>query len=297
MDGLREHLQERYGVGVTALSRLDRGVLKVAREDGSTWVARVFPAERPLREVEGDATVLRALERAGFPAERCADDRPVSRLAGRGVLVTEFVAGDRAAPNGRSFAILGALLGRLHAQGAAGTRAGGAWHHLAPAGGGPRAELDGAAAILRAAPARSAEAARLLEELAALDDGAALPHAFVHPDPTPPNAIVTGERRLTIVDWTNAGRGPRVWSLAFLLWAAGARHPRILDATVERYRRHSRLDADERAALAEAIRARPLLLDVWAIGAGRRSFEDAVAALPKARALAQEIAARALAAA
>ena len=27
----------------------------------------------------------------------------------------------------------------------------------------------------------------------------------------------------TIVDWTNAGRGPRIWSLGFVLWAAGAR--------------------------------------------------------------------------
>lgn len=135
-DGLADHPAATHDVEVTALAELDPGVFKVERAGGDPWVARVFPAARPLAEVEGDAVILRGLERAGFPAERCATASPVSRLDGQGVLVTGFV---------------------------------------------------------------------------------------------PANALDTGDG-VTIVDWTGAGRGPRLWSLGFLLFAAGARSPKAVDA-------------------------------------------------------------------
>lgn len=65
--------------------RFDRrraGRRRVARGDGVSWVARVFPAARPLADVESEANLLEALERGGFPAERCADPEPLS-FAGR----------------------------------------------------------------------------------------------------------------------------------------------------------------------------------------------------------------------
>jgi hypothetical protein len=40
----------------------------------------------------------------------------VSSLSGQPVLVTEFVPGQRPRGNGRTYGILGALLGRLHAR-------------------------------------------------------------------------------------------------------------------------------------------------------------------------------------
>ena len=66
------HLEERYGVGVAGLVPLDVGVFRVDRRDGSRWVARVFPATRPLAGVREDAAILHRLEQGGFPAERCA---------------------------------------------------------------------------------------------------------------------------------------------------------------------------------------------------------------------------------
>jgi hypothetical protein len=95
-DGLAGHLAARYDIEVTGLTELDLGVFRVDRADGDAWVARVFPAIRPLSEVEGDADILGRLERAGFPAERCAHAEPVSELAGQGVLVTGFVPGAKA---------------------------------------------------------------------------------------------------------------------------------------------------------------------------------------------------------
>jgi Ser/Thr protein kinase RdoA (MazF antagonist) len=133
------HLAATYDIAVTATTTLDVGVVHVARADGPDWVARVLPAERPVGEAHADVAILRALGAHGFPAERPAGDEPVSVLDGETVVVTEYVA---AVPRARrrdaiaaagGLRALGGLHGRLHAHaaGAAVTRPGGAWHHLA----------------------------------------------------------------------------------------------------------------------------------------------------------------------
>jgi hypothetical protein len=98
-DGLPAHLESRYGIRVASTTALDVGVIRVDRRDGPSWVARVFPAARPLAAAEGDARILQALERQGFPAERCASADPVSVHEGQAVLVTELIPGAR--PDGR----------------------------------------------------------------------------------------------------------------------------------------------------------------------------------------------------
>ncbi len=78
-----------------------------------------------------------------------------------------------------------------------------------------------------------------------------------------------------IVDWTGAGRGPRIWSLAFLLWAAGARELDLVDVVVLAYASHVQLEPEELARLAQAICVRPLVLDTWAVCAGRKRAAEA----------------------
>jgi Ser/Thr protein kinase RdoA (MazF antagonist)/predicted esterase len=289
-EGLADHLAARHGVEVTGLAELDLGVFRVERAEGEPWVARVFPAARPLAEVEGDAAILRALERAGFPAERCATGTPVTELSGQGVLVTTFVPGARAG-GGRAFAYLGALLGRLHAHPAADLRPGGAWHHLV-AQGGPGEEIQAALELLSEVGGEP----ELMNAVAELDDCADLPHAFVHPDFVPANAIENADGGITVVDWTGSGRGPRLWSLGALLFAAGARSPKLVDVVVSRYRRHTRLTPDELDRLPDAIRARPLLIDCWAVGVGRKSARQVVSELAAGTRLAERIAEQARAA-
>jgi Ser/Thr protein kinase RdoA (MazF antagonist) len=296
-DDLTRHLRAAYDVGVVGIDRLDVGVFRVVRDDGPSWVARVFPAARSLAGVQGDAEILRALERAGFPAERCAHADPVSTFAGQGVLVTEFVEPATPLRPGRPAAILGLLLGRLHTHPATGMREGGAWHHLSFVGG-PGEEVTAAGELLdEVRPGVGIRELvlldRLRDEVQATDDCRDLPHAFVHPDFVPANAIPTADERLVIVDWAGAGRGPRLWSLGFLLWAAGARNLRLVDVIVSRYRRHITLQAEELARLGGAIRARPLMLECWAVGAGRRQLVDAVQRVSEATDLAGRIAARA----
>jgi len=291
------HLEDRYGIRVAAIVELDVGVFRVNRVDGPTWVARVFPAARAVEGVEGDAAILRALERRGFPAERCADREAVSTYDGRGVLVTEFVEVAGPLSPGRTYATLGALLGILHTRLATGLREGGAWHHLSFVGG-PRAEIAAAAELLEGALERvdvreRALYDRLRTEVERTDDCHDLPHAFVHPDFVPANAIPTGEDGLVLVDWAGAGRGPRVWSLGFLLWAAGVRSPRLVDAVVARYRRHVELEPEELARLAGAIGARPLMLECWAFCVGRQELSVAARQASEAREIAERIAVRA----
>jgi Ser/Thr protein kinase RdoA (MazF antagonist) len=292
LDQLPAHLQQHYGIDIAGVSELDVGVYRVGRLDDPDWVARVFPAARPIAAAEGDALVLRALAAGGFPAERCAAESPVSSLDGQAVLVTEFVPGERSRGNGRTYAILGALLGRLHARSGEGLPPGGGWHHLALAGT-PADEVAVARGLLGELKADSAVLTEALDAVAAATAG--LPEAFVHPDFVPVNAIVAGddpEARPVIVDWTNAGRGPRVWSLGFVLWAAGARDLRLVDAFVSRYRRHVSLTDAELAALPVAIGARPLTMSIWSLAVGRSRWPTAVTEVTASTELAQTIAGR-----
>ena len=297
VDGLGTHLEDRYGVETAEVVPLDLGVFRVDRRDGSRWVARVFAAGRPLAGVEEDAAILRGLERAGFPAERCAHPEPVSEFLGQGVLVTGFLEHHGPLRPGRPAALLGYLLGRLHRNSAAGLRPGGAWHHLSFAGG-PREEIAAAAELLddhlpRVGVRELPLFDRLRDEVEQTDDCRDLPHAFVHPDFVPANAISTADEKLAIVDWTGAGRGPRLWSLGFLLWAAGARNIKLVDLVVSRYRRSIELEPAELDRLEGAIRGRPVMLETWSVCAGRRELADAVEGVDRAGELATEIAAAA----
>ena len=294
VDGLRRHLEEHYGVGVVEVAPLDSGVFRVDRRDGSRWVARVFATKRPLVGVREDAGVLRALERAGFPAERCAHAEPVSEFLGQSVLVTGFLEDHGPLRPGRPAAILGALLGRLHAHPATNVRPGGAWHHLCFFGG-PREEIAAASELLedhlpRVGVRQLGRFDRLRDEVARTDDCHDLPHAFVHPDFVPANAISTADGKLAVVDWTGAGRGPRLWSIGFLLWAAGARDLRLVDVVVSRYRRSVELEPAELDRLEGAIRGRPVMLESWSVCAGRRELAAAVDRIERASELARSIA-------
>ena len=126
----------------------------------------------------------------------------------------------------------------------------------------------------------------MLAELDRADGCADLPQALIHPDFVPANAILTPDGGLVLVDWTGAGRGPRLYPLAFLLWAAGCGGPSRLDAVVAGYREHVTPGDDEIGRLAGAIWARPLILACWMVLAGRKGLAETVAELasrPRAR--------------
>jgi Ser/Thr protein kinase RdoA (MazF antagonist) len=306
-DRIAGHLQARHGITVSGLAELDLGVYRVDRADGPAWVARVFPAVRDESAAAGDAEILGLLQRRGFPAERAATAEPLSVLDGHSVLVTEFVPGVARAE--RAGAIrdrgglrrLGELLGELHALSAAdgaAARPGGAWHHLTD--GGPADEIRVMRALLadcaEAAAADRPHHAMLARELADADGGRGLPTALIHPDFVLANVIASPERGMVLVDWTGAGRGPRIWPLAFLLYAEGAKNPPRADLVVSGYRRQVTLEPAEIERIPAMMRVRPVVLAAWSFCLGRLSAEQATRAALNARQVAETVGPRVVAA-
>ena len=272
---LRTHLEERYDVHVENLQRLDKGVYSINLRDGRRWVARVFPAGRSIAQVEGDAAILWFLEQQGFPAERCADANPITVLYGRGILVTDFIAGSSADSSKLSLSALGALLGRLNlvpVEDGAITREAGALHHYAQNGGDPQNELIAASAFLAEIedriPAQNRSLYEFLQkQITDADTCHDLPQALIHPDPVLKNILITENNNPVLIDWTGTGRGPRLASLAVLIWSCalqkGGWSSRRIDAVVAGYRSHIRLEERELVRLAGAMRIRPLTFACW----------------------------------
>jgi Ser/Thr protein kinase RdoA (MazF antagonist) len=268
---LLDHLDRVLDAQVVSVDELDAGVFRIGRAASPDWVMRVFPRDRAMAEAEGDAAILRRLGELDFPAERPIDRMPVSQVAGHPVLVTGYVEAAprdprrdtiKAAGGLRS---LGDLLGRMGAFECAPepfARPGGAWHHLAE--GHPREELGAARVLLddlgSAEPGgsrRHIDALRAALDTA--DDGEGLPEAFVHPDFVLANVVATPDPAMVIVDWTGAGRGPRAWPLAFLLWTEARKDARRADLVLAGYAPRVTLQADELARLPGLLRARPLV--------------------------------------
>jgi len=298
------HLNATYGIKVTRIEELDLGVYRVDRHEGASWVARLFPAERPIEQTLGDAAILRFLAELDYPAERCATAEPVSILEGQSLLVTELVPGvprtDRrvAIRNAGGLAMLGWLLGYLHSlpiTREAPRRPGGSWHHLAD--GAPRNEIAALRKLLdeakhRADPSGADLYLTLAEKVSSLDDGDGLPESLVHPDFVLANVVAAPDPAMVLVDWAGSGRGPRLSALAFLLWAEGGKDLRRVDLALSGYSKYVTPERTEIARLEAAITARPLVLDIWRLRHRGFGAADAAASAANHRRLAGEITAR-----
>jgi Ser/Thr protein kinase RdoA (MazF antagonist) len=326
VDDLRAHLADTYGFRAQAVFSFEDDVVLVRDASDRRWIARVFPAERPVGAVEGDVAILRWLARRDYPAERPACGEPVSVLSGQPVMVTEAV---RAVPRAErrqtikdagGIRGLGALLARLHglaldgdADSASGTggaigtgaasaavhRPGGAWHHMTD--GRPADELAVAADWLEQAQARAGvrelpHFGTLADALESIDDCGGLPEALIHPDFVLPNVVAAEDGQMVLVDWAGAGHGPRLWSLAFLLWAEGAKDLRRVDLAVAGYRSLIQLEAEELERLGAVIGARSLIFDIWRLHHQSRAVADAAAAWTRGQAECAAITERARAA-
>ena len=286
-DGLPIHLEATYGVevsNVTQLSPHGAGVFRVDRADGRPWVARLFPeGGRPVESVLGDIEILRHLEAHEFPAERLAHDEPLSRFADHDVLVTLHVPGQ---PGGGTVAMqveaLAGLLGRLHSL-PPGTgrvlRDGGAFGHDTANEGKPKMDAIAAVGFLdsvahRIAPEGGPVLEALRAELEATDVGDGLPEALTTLNVTGRDVIIGVDGSFTLVDWKPAGHGPRVVSLAWLLYGAVQRshpmypHPDQIDLdivrrTVRGYARQITPTADELGRLGAVMRLHQLYMAAW----------------------------------
>jgi Ser/Thr protein kinase RdoA (MazF antagonist) len=273
---LLAHLRDRYGIDPVAATKLSvhkTYVFRIDRKDGEPWVARAFPPARPRAGVEGDAAVLRFLERHDFPAERLAARDAVSDFDGSAVLVTRFVEGARLPDGAAKFAMMAELLGRLHAlpYDDSVSRPGGASGEDPSREGLPRQDLLAALSFLDAVDTKVAAAERerfeqLRDQVRSADDGHGLPEGLLHGNllHAPDHAILSDQGPVAI-NWKASGRGPRLADLAYLLWGTGSWNPRRpnqerIDAAVHAYHQHIEPTDDELARLEAVMHIRTLYL-------------------------------------
>ena len=267
------HLRDSYGidaVSATPISQHVNYVLRIDRNDGDPWVARAFPPARPRGGAEGDAEILRFLERHHYPAERLAADDPISELDGSTVLVTQFVANQKL-PAELWGPTMGDLLGRLHTLPVDGSvdRPGGAEGGDPSREGGPRQDLLAALAFLDSIDTKVMGAEReqfeqLRERVRAADAGEGLPEALVHGNflaGDPDHAVMT-ESGPFVVNWKGSGRGPRLADLGWVLWGCWNEADAI--PIIDAYSKHIDLTTEELDRLAAVMAIRPLYLTSFA---------------------------------
>src|SRR5580693_8224697 len=275
-DRLLAHLRDRYGIDpvtATKLSVHKTYVFRIDRNDGSPWVARAFPPARPRAGVEGDAAILRFLERQNYPAERLAADDAVSDFDGSAVLVTRFVEGVPLPDGAAKFAMMGELLGRLHAlpYDDSVSRPGGASGEDPSHEGTPRQDLLASLSFLDAVDTKVSAAERerfeqLRDQVRSADDGHGLPEGLLHGNLLhAPDHAVLSELGPVAINWKASGRGPRLADFAYLIWGTGSWNPRRpnqewIDAAVNAYRRHVEPTEDELDRLEAVMYIRTLYL-------------------------------------
>ncbi len=266
---LLAHLRDRYGIDAvraTTISSHKAYVLRIDRGDGDPWVARAFPPARPRVGVEGDAAILRFLERHDYPAERLAADEAVFDCDGSSVLITKFVEYGLL-PEDQWGTIMGDLLGRLHALPLDESigRPGGAEGGDPSREGSPRQDLLAGLAFLDSVDTKVAAADRerfeqLRERVRTADAGEGLPEALVHGNflaGAPDHAVMTNEGPV-VVNWKGSGRGPRVADLGWVLWGCWNEADAV--PVVEAYRKHVELTDEELDRLDAVMAIRPLYL-------------------------------------
>jgi enterochelin esterase-like enzyme len=254
---------------LSLVSVLDVDVYRLRPPDGGPdLVARAFGAGVEATTVNAAARVLTALAATPFPAERCASDSPVLPLGGgRHLFVTQYVEPTPAPGPGFILAWCAGLLAKLATRPARDLPPGGGWHRL---GATPSHEI---AEALRLGGQLGPSVGELIDTLADADDGTGLPEALIHADLTPPNAVPRGDRPPVIIDWIGVGRGPRVWPLAFLLFAAG---PRGARRCLDRYTRSTSLSEEELRRLPGMLITRPLALDLWSVAQERMTVQQSI---------------------
>lgn len=282
-----EYISACYHVQVASLHRLPsdsgKSLYHVHLVDETHWILRVGEAQDLASFVEL-ARLLVFFEQHNYLAERLVftpEHVPFATVSCWLLLMTTFLVGTPLPHTPVAFAHLGAIVGQLHALTPS------LPYVPVPAKMLPTDELAFAQHQLHAVASRLPRSSiaqyELLDKaLEGMDRGTYLPTTLIHNDCHPANALMTATGQVTLFDWDEAGMGPAVLDVGFLLancdgkapWdplLPGAPYPdaALLQAVIEGYARHHHLTPVELAYLPDAIRFRALVF-------GACSFASAI---------------------
>ncbi len=275
-------VERHHGFTPTALHPLrvlqGRGIYRVERSAAPQWVLRAFQGDAFADDLRAHVAVLAFLEQEGFPATRLVralDGSAVVEHDGWWAIMTTYIEGAEADYSPANLRWLGEALGRLHTldlrAGAAATPP------VLPAARLPTQEAPEGLALLAGVAERVPRDLRTQYEayvaaLRRVPAFAGLPQALLHTDPFPGNAILTPDGDLALMDWDNAGLGPAVLDVGYLLITCDKGLQRIpevhpdparIAALVEGYVRRRTLAGAELEALADSMRYGPAVRGAW----------------------------------
>lgn len=285
---ITELVRQHYNVQPVALRRLpsDSGkhIYHLKLEHGGDWILRVVE-EMSATPFVDLANILLFFEQNNYPAERVILTKEQTAIGTAGnwhLFMTTFLVGKQLEYTPENLSLLGSVVGQLHALKQSLT------YFPPPAPALPTGELAFAqrqlASVASLVPQKFFAEYELLETaLASFDRDTHLPTTLIHNDCHPANAVLTAPRQVTLFDWEDAGMGPAVLDVGFLLMNCDGKAPwdsllsvpfyietSRIQAVIQGYHQHYQLTSDELDYLPDAIRFRSLVF-------GACSFADAIA--------------------
>ncbi len=259
-------------------------IYQVKLSSGAIWVLRVIEDASKATLIEL-AHLLLFFEQQHYPAERIVftlEQATTATVDGWHLMMTTFLVRAPLSYTPATFSLLGAIVGRLHALKPklpyAPPQA-----KMLPSGelAFAQQQLDTIASRL---PRPYIAHYQLLEQaLLSIDRGTHLPTTLIHTDCHPGNALVTEPGHITLLDWEEAGMGPAIQDVGFLLVNCDGKAPwdalstgsfqkdeAFLQAAIEGYCQYHQLTTDELNYLPDALRFRSLVF-------GACSFASAIA--------------------
>ncbi len=270
IDTVRALVHDLYDPEVVSVCPLrvavQRSVYRIRRANDDDWVFRVDRGQNAWRQTTDRVAILRFLAERGYPAPRVVPTRagtPTATIGSASVLAVTYMGGNEGTYSPPQLYRLAEAVAHLHSLDLDRR----ALDSLPQTRWMPAVELHDAVRTLTAlasvVPARLVEwHDRLLMALGELDGLCNTPRAIIHTDISPQNAVFTPDD-VVLIDWDEAGTGPALYDLAWLLASADggrvASWPDVsrVEAIMDGYTAQRPLVAGERALLFDAVRLGP----------------------------------------
>lgn len=252
-------------------------IYKAECEQGKGLVLRLYGPQTEKSSLQNHATNLLFLERNAIPAERLlrtSSGGNTLALDEWELLVTTFIEGQPLGSSLRTFHLLGKILGQLHSIAPLSAKQPLPASQLLPT-----QEIAYGLAELSAVAKQVPGSLRsrydlLIAALRSMPNYEELPQVFIHGDCHPGNGIHSISGDIVLVDWEDAGLGPSIVDLAYLVLSCDQLAPWLLQsdfrgsnpwpeerlrAVIEGYTSQRTLTSEELNIFPDALRFRSLV--------------------------------------